>query len=314
MAAGASQAGDSVAVVSSGQQDLNQDDPADPISGPTDGTEDISARLAAIRRRFLISVSTVMMALAVIGLPISLSRIPKVGFNLNHIIHIIISVLIGLVFFTRDRLRSRQLAHITLFIFSVLSLGAFWRYGIVSAGFFLAAAGIFVAGATFGLRGGVVCAGLNLVMITVFAFLWLTGRLVFPIDVREYIMLPSVWILLMVSFIITTAIYFLSATSVIRELRELIAAVESQKGELERRSEELSQNNRELQAALDKVEVLSGLLPICARCKKIRDDSGYWKQVEEYFEEHSRAEFTHSICPDCLREMYPEIADRLNED
>lgn len=297
--------------------DHGQADKADstaPSDRPIGAPDDVSARLAAIRRRFVTSVSAIMLALAVVGLPISLSRIPKVGFNLNHIIHIIVTVLIGLVFVIRNRLSDRQLAHITLFIFSVLSLASFWRYGIVSAGFFLASAGIFVAGATFGLRGGAVCAGLNLLMITVFAFLWLTGRLVFPIDVRDYIMLPSVWILLTVSFIITTAIYFLSATSFISELRELISAVETQKRELKRRSEELSRNNLELQTALSQVEVLSGLLPICANCKKIRDDSGYWKQVEEYFEEHSRAEFTHSICPDCLREMYPELADRMEED
>jgi hypothetical protein len=62
----------------------------------------------------------------------------------------------------------------------------------------------------------------------------------------------------------------------------------------------------ELQAALIEVKKLSGLLPICAKCKNIRDDQGYWKQIESYIHEHSEAEFSHSICPDCAKELYPD--------
>ena len=63
----------------------------------------------------------------------------------------------------------------------------------------------------------------------------------------------------------------------------------------------------ELQAALDKVKLLSGFLPICASCKRIRDDQGYWQQIESYIRDHSEAEFSHGICPDCARKLYPEI-------
>jgi AmiR/NasT family two-component response regulator len=64
--------------------------------------------------------------------------------------------------------------------------------------------------------------------------------------------------------------------------------------------------NEELQAARAKVKMLSGLLPICASCKKIRDDKGYWQQVEVYIQDHSEAEFTHGFCPDCLAKLYPD--------
>jgi len=56
------------------------------------------------------------------------------------------------------------------------------------------------------------------------------------------------------------------------------------------------------------VHTLSGLLPICAACKKIRDDKGYWNQMEMYVREHSQAEFSHSICPDCMKTLYPDYA------
>ena len=64
---------------------------------------------------------------------------------------------------------------------------------------------------------------------------------------------------------------------------------------------------RELQEALEKVTTLSGLLPICAGCKKIRNDQGYWQQVEGYIMEHSSARFTHGLCPDCIQKMYEEF-------
>ncbi len=64
---------------------------------------------------------------------------------------------------------------------------------------------------------------------------------------------------------------------------------------------------RELQEALDKVTTLSGLLPICAGCKKIRNDQGYWQQVEGYIMEHSSARFTHGLCPECVKRLYPEL-------
>lgn len=61
---------------------------------------------------------------------------------------------------------------------------------------------------------------------------------------------------------------------------------------------------QELQDALAKIKTLRGLLPICASCKQIRDDKGYWKQLEDYIQEHSDAEFTHGFCPDCMKKLY----------
>jgi len=66
----------------------------------------------------------------------------------------------------------------------------------------------------------------------------------------------------------------------------------------------------QLQDALAKIKTLHGLIPICAACKKIRDDDGFWRQVEEYIHDHSEAEFSHSICPECVARLYPELAGK----
>lgn len=68
---------------------------------------------------------------------------------------------------------------------------------------------------------------------------------------------------------------------------------------------------RDLQAALAKVKTLTGLIPICAQCKKIREDRDYWTQVETYVSAHSDAQFSHTICPACIRLLYPELADGI---
>ena len=62
-----------------------------------------------------------------------------------------------------------------------------------------------------------------------------------------------------------------------------------------------------LQEALENIKTLSGFLPICSKCKKIRDDKGYWSQVEEYISDHSEAEFSHSICEECSEKLYGEL-------
>ncbi len=61
------------------------------------------------------------------------------------------------------------------------------------------------------------------------------------------------------------------------------------------------------------MKTLRGYLPICANCKKIRDDKGYWQQLEIYMRDHTGAEFTHGICPDCAKELYPDFQGKKQD-
>jgi phosphoserine phosphatase RsbU/P len=73
----------------------------------------------------------------------------------------------------------------------------------------------------------------------------------------------------------------------------------------------LSAQVKELQKAVDEIKTLQGIIPICSFCKNIRDDKGYWNRVEAYVSEHSEAQFSHSICPDCMKEHYPEFVEKV---
>ena len=90
--------------------------------------------------------------------------------------------------------------------------------------------------------------------------------------------------------------YHLHLVSTGRDVTDRVKLAESQKILID-----------DLQKALNQIKTLSGLLPICASCKKIRDDKGYWNQIEGYISKHSDAEFTHGICPACAKALYPEL-------
>jgi len=109
-------------------------------------------------------------------------------------------------------------------------------------------------------------------------------------------------------------------------LRQLQQQLEAQKRQLEAQNVQLQQEIAErqraeaereqligqLQEALANIKTLRGLIPICAACKKIRDDTGYWNQLEGYLHTHTEAEFSHGICPECVRRLYPDLADEMN--
>ena len=84
----------------------------------------------------------------------------------------------------------------------------------------------------------------------------------------------------------------------------------SERTQIEKEKEILIQ---QLQETLSKVKQLSGFLPICASCKKIRDDTGYWNQIEEYIRDHSEAEFSHSLCPNCVKDFFPDYPSPKNK-
>jgi len=105
---------------------------------------------------------------------------------------------------------------------------------------------------------------------------------------------------------------------------ELIARVKTQlaiskayemQNKLINEKEQLIEQKQELidqlEKALEEIKTLKGLIPICSYCKKIRNDEGFWDQVEVYFETHSDAKFTHSMCPECIRKHYPEVAKEM---
>ena len=73
--------------------------------------------------------------------------------------------------------------------------------------------------------------------------------------------------------------------------------------------EMIVERTKELKKSMEEITTLQGIVPICAKCKKIRDDKGYWNHIESYIEQHSEASFSHSLCPECMEKLYPDFME-----
>ena len=108
-----------------------------------------------------------------------------------------------------------------------------------------------------------------------------------------------------------------SSSTVANDVGQIVGAMASFVDITRRKQTEMEREDliRQLQTALAKIKTLRGLVPICASCKKIRDDKGFWHQVEVYVRDHSTAQFSHSICPDCARTLYANsVANKEDKD
>ena len=94
---------------------------------------------------------------------------------------------------------------------------------------------------------------------------------------------------------------------------ELLARVRTHV-ELKTTRDSLQEHVARLKESIEEIKALSGMLPICSNCKNIRDDQGYWQQVESYISSRSEAVFSHGMCPDCIKELYPQYAKKEDPD
>ena len=129
----------------------------------------------------------------------------------------------------------------------------------------------------------------------------------------ESVLIGGFFLLLVLPFVLAFLMYNRDLRRAHRDLtrqsQELERLVGERTADLQLAKVKAESLVAELQQALSQVKTLSGLLPICAHCKKIRDDQGYWSQIEEYIRDHSEATFSHGICPECMKKLYPEFLE-----
>lgn len=147
---------------------------------------------------------------------------------------------------------------------------------------------------------------------------WIIGTGIYLEDVKQEValmtkklVLASIIILIIVALTAWYQIYQSFKVLKMRRLAEaeLLEYKEELENKVEKRTAELSKANTELHEALGEIKTLSGFIPICASCKGIRDDKGYWNKIETYVAAHTEATFSHSICPACAKKIYPDDVD-----
>jgi hypothetical protein len=146
----------------------------------------------------------------------------------------------------------------------------------------------------------------GMVFVPLMSILFLIEYLA-PFLVQPYASRGERFLDLYVTFLLATFVVAQIILMILKAYREERARADAINQRLSENLEALQQTNRNLEKALSEVKTLSGLLPICASCQKIRNDRGYWDRIETYIQAHSEATFSHSLCPDCAHRLYPDI-------
>jgi len=117
----------------------------------------------------------------------------------------------------------------------------------------------------------------------------------------------AIWTSHAMTIVFSTLVGTLAGYLMLRNYRTLNQLAMQELAERTRLQAEHARSIKELRDALDSIKVLRGLIPICGSCKRIRDDEGYWSEIESYVRDHSEAEFNHSLCEECAKRLYPEF-------
>lgn len=123
----------------------------------------------------------------------------------------------------------------------------------------------------------------------------------------------SIWQSHIVTIIFSSICATVAAFYFLRKQIRLNNQLNSKNFENERLSRELNKTVTQLETALVKIKPLTRLLPICTACKKIRDDNGYWQQIESYIKDHADVDFSRSMCPECAEQKYPELFHNVSD-
>jgi len=150
-----------------------------------------------------------------------------------------------------------------------------------------------------------------MIMIVIFMLVGMTAY-----ETLKQIISPNItiWESHIITILFSTICAVVASYFILRKQMNLTDDLVKKNIEGELLRKQLSNMVAELRTTLSEIKTLSGLLPICSSCKKIRDDKGYWNQIESYISEHSGVDFSHSICPECAKTMYLEFYEENKGD
>ncbi len=149
----------------------------------------------------------------------------------------------------------------------------------------------------------------QILQLTILAVLMLAGMSLY--EALKQILFPeiTIWQSHLITIVFSTLCATVAGFFILRKYIRLTDTLTQKNKESEALAEELEITIEKLKLTLSEIKTLTGLIPICSYCKKIRDDEGNWIQLEKYIREHSDAEFSHGLCVDCAKKMYPNFFD-----
>ncbi len=232
---------------------------------------------------FLFGVFTLPM------LSVSLFRFFTIGWKPVFSVHITVAAFFLLIAIFRKSILYHIKVSAVIVIFFLLAISSALNFGMSGflIGFLMLC--VFLGIVFAGKKPAFIIYACAAVIIFVIGVLNVKGMIIPKIDIETYRTFFSSWVTTLIGFTFLTGI----STLIVGEIGHLLA----------NKIEELKQVNHELQKANDEIKTLSGMLPICSYCKKVKGDKGYWNQIEEYISNHSEAIFSHSICNTCAKKV-----------
>ena len=268
-----------------------------------EGTGHSGNPLRQLRARWLQSRLWVSAGLGLLNIvPMSYEFVTVDQFEISfRNIVLVFYILLVICAFT-PRLPFTMRAVVLLLTFFQASIGTLLDFGMGSASRLFTLVFVTFAGLLFGARFAFGALAVYLVSVGIVAWLILSEHILVFEEYREINALASTWRAYLINFVVTAVLMMVPVSYLVREQRVSMNTLETKVNE---RTAELAHRNADLEGALGKVKQLSGLLPVCAECNRVRNDDGYWQRVDSYISEHSEAEISHGICPECVKKLYP---------
>jgi hypothetical protein len=227
-------------------------------------------------------------------------RALDIGWGQRDLFQITVAALIGALFLTRHRFKAHPKTICLIVLLTLGGMPGVYSLGMLAGTIFLFPAVSVIVAIIYPLWATIVYIAISLLFCIWTAFRYCTQELGLGTGINLMERNPYHW----AAYLLCMGMFFgVSAITISRYRRDMKTLL----GRIGEQRERLERKNQALNEALKDVKKLSGLLPICTHCKKIRDDKGYWNQLEAYIEDHSDMAFSHGICQECARKYYPDI-------
>ncbi|HWK54585.1 MAG TPA: hypothetical protein VNR18_09455 [Hyphomicrobiales bacterium] len=260
-----------------------------------------------IRHRLLEQIWKGLLVVVLVGGTLSVLRYLYTGWLPIYTMHIGLMGLYLVATALRGRMTMERRILFLLSFFTVVGVSAIVAFGLLGAGLWWLVLGALLADVFCQRRTALLYAGASLVVIVAIAIAYLEGYLTVALDADDYVRQAAVWMAMIVGCVLLTLFISSALTTYQRATQELLQEVERNRQQKEALLEEKER-------ALAEIRRLQGFIPICAHCKKIRDDKGYWENVEAYVAKRADVTFSHCLCPDCGHQLYGEEWNQAMDD
>lgn len=249
-----------------------------------------------ILTRLLEQIWTVMLVVIVVAGTTSVLRAQATGWLPIYSLHIAMAIFFCVSYGLRKRLSFDVRVGIVMIVFYVAGISALFSFGMVGAGVWWLVLCALIAKVFYPVRTGIAHAAVCLLLMLIAAWCYISGLLTLPFEIGDYMRSPATWASLIIGCALLSFFIFAAVAAYQRATLALLKQV--------------GENKRLLEQHMAEINTLRSFIPICAQCKQVRDDQGYWASVEDYLQKHVDMSFSHCMCPDCGHKLYGETWDR----